>query len=322
MAHTVTHTQEAGSLVDLPRLRRFLMVAEMGSLTRAAVMLDSTQSALSLQMGALERECGGRLFHRTGRGVTLTELGERLLPRARSLVRDADQLQQDMRSAAGIPHGDVVLGILPSTALTLVPHLLRKIAKHYPNIRLRVLEGSNGQIDEWLAQGRLDIALLYRYGRSKAPNEEALTEMDSWLVGKRGDALTRNPTVPFIRLDRLPLVLPNLPNGLRVTLDQQARRKNITLAIAVEVDSIPIQKELAIQGFGYGVLALHAVQRELEAGALQASRIVSPGIDRYVTLASTTRHPGTLAGRVVIKLLREAMSQNVLNPAMSAAKVA
>ena len=299
----------SGALLDLARLRRFLMIAELGSLTRAAVVLDSTQSALSLQVGALERECRGRLFHRTGRGVSLTELGERLAHRARDLLRDAELLQQDMRSAAGVPFGEVMLGLLPSTALSIVPYLLREIAAQYPNIRLRVLEGSNGQLDEWLSQGRLDIALVYRYGRGKAPNEEGLVKVDSWLVGRRGDALTRTPVVAFQRLHRLPLVLPNLPNGLRVALDQQARRKAIELSIAVEVDSIPIQKELAQQGFGHAVLALQAVQRELESGELQGARIVSPGIDRIVTLAASSRHPATLASRSVSQLLRRGIGK-------------
>ena len=69
----MTSSSEPASLADLFRLKRFLVVAEMGSLTKAAVVLDTTQSALSLQMAALERECGQRLFDRTGRGVALTE---------------------------------------------------------------------------------------------------------------------------------------------------------------------------------------------------------------------------------------------------------
>ena len=278
-------------------------------------MLDTTQSALSLQMAALERDCGERLFYRTGRGVALTELGTRLAPRARDLLRDAELLTLEMRSAAGVPFGEVTVGLLPSIAQTLVPLLFREVRDKLPNVRLRILEGSNGQLDEWLSGGRLDAALLYRYGKSTASNEETLSMIDSWLVGPKGDVLTSRTTVAFSQLHKLPLILPSLPNGLRVALDHQAQRKRIELTVAVEVDSIPIQKNLAAGGFGFGVLGLHAVTSELAAGTLQAARIVQPGIARAVTLATTTRHPGTLASRAVTAVIRRLALQTLSQPA-------
>jgi DNA-binding transcriptional LysR family regulator len=296
--------QDPLSVADLPRLKRFLVVAETGSLTKAAVTLNTKQSALSLQMAALERDCGERLFYRTGRGVALTELGARLAPRARDLLRDAEMLTQEIRSAAGVPFGEVTVGLLPSIAHSLVPLLFREVRDKFPNIRLRILEGSNGQLDEWLSGGRLDVALLYRYGKSTSSNEETLSMIDSWLVGRKGDTLTSQKTVPLSQLHKLPLILPSLPNGLRAALDQHAQRKHIELNVAIEVDSIPTQKELAADGFGFAVLGLHAVTIELAAGTLQAARIVQPAIARAVTLATTTRHPGTLAGKAVTAVVR------------------
>ena len=67
---------------DLHKWRAFVAIGELGSLTRAALFLDSNQSLLSRQLNALERECGARLFNRTGRGVELSEVGARLFPQA------------------------------------------------------------------------------------------------------------------------------------------------------------------------------------------------------------------------------------------------
>ena len=72
--------------MDIRQLKTFVEVAANGSYARTAAIVGIAQSALSRQMSALERGIGGRLFHRTGRGVVLTELGERMLPRARALV--------------------------------------------------------------------------------------------------------------------------------------------------------------------------------------------------------------------------------------------
>jgi DNA-binding transcriptional LysR family regulator len=249
------------SMLDMERLQRFLLVAEMGSLTRAAAAQGTTQSALSLQIAGLERACGGRLFYRTGRGVVLTELGGRLQSRAQALLRDAQTLYAEIRSNAVIPHGEVSVGLLPSTTQTMVPVLLRQVSEQFPNIFLRIHEGSNGQLDEWLVSGRVDLAVISRYGPSALSKDEALITIDSWLVGQRNDELTRSCSVKLAQLDGLPLILPSRPNGLRTVLDQLSRDKGIRFSIPIEVDSIPTQKALVTEGFGYTILGEHAVRR-------------------------------------------------------------
>src|SRR5471032_3290657 len=78
---------------DLNKWRTFLVIAELGSLTRAAIFLDSNQSLLSRQLIAMERECGARLFNRTGRGVELSEIGARISPYVKAVLKSAEQLE-------------------------------------------------------------------------------------------------------------------------------------------------------------------------------------------------------------------------------------
>src|SRR5438067_8785192 len=82
---------------DLHKWRAFIAIGELGSLTRAALYLDSNQSLLSRQLNALERECGARLFNRTGRGVELSDVGQRIFPQVRALRTDADWLEAESR---------------------------------------------------------------------------------------------------------------------------------------------------------------------------------------------------------------------------------
>ena len=100
--------------MDLDRLKIFVQVAELGSLSKAASVTGVPQSAISRKITALEQDCSGRLFHRTGRGVTLTEFGQRVLPRIKALIDDAQQLSDDLKSSAGVPAGTVRIGFLPS----------------------------------------------------------------------------------------------------------------------------------------------------------------------------------------------------------------
>jgi LysR family nitrogen assimilation transcriptional regulator len=270
---------------DLHKWRAFVAIGELGSLTRAALFLDSNQSLLSRHLNALERECGARLFNRTGRGVELSEVGQRLFPRVKALLSNAEQLENEIRGEAREPTGRVTLGLLPSIAEPLIRKLFAAIRTRYPAVSLRVFTGSSGQVEEWLADARIDIAILYRYGPSLPEMEESLAVVDSYLIGAAGDKATAASEIRFNGLHELPFILPSVPNGLRTALDAISRQQRITLAPVIEADSLPLQKSLAATEALYTVLPLHAVWSEVVDGRLQAARIVDPPLQRTVSMA-------------------------------------
>jgi LysR family transcriptional regulator, nitrogen assimilation regulatory protein len=290
--------------MDLDRLKLFAQAAELGSLSKVASLTGAAQSAISRKITALEQECGGRLFSRTGRGVALTEFGERIFPRVKSLLEDADKLLSEMKTSAGIAMGTVHIGLMPSLAHPATSLLLRQVRERFPGIHLHIVEGSGGQLDEWLMSGRIDIAVLFRYSKAVPQGEQTLAVVDTFLVGHPGDTLTRKPTINFLDLDGIPLVLPSIPNGLRVALARLAIQERVNLSVVMEADSLPIQKNVSATGDAYAVLGSHAVGPEVQAGTLQASCIVNPRIKRTIVLSTTTAHPLTLAGREVATLTR------------------
>jgi LysR family transcriptional regulator, nitrogen assimilation regulatory protein len=147
------------------------------------------------------------------------------------------------------------------------------------------LEGSSGQVEEWRSESRVDIAILYRYGPTLTETEQSLAVVDSYLIGPPGDARTAAGEVSFAALHELPFILPSAPNGLRTALDAIARQHRITLAAALEADSLPLQKSLVASERLYTVLPLHAVWGEVSDGRLQAARIVDPPFQRTVAMA-------------------------------------
>lgn len=289
--------------MNLEQLRLMAQIAEHGSLTRAAIAANSQQSVISRQLSALEAECGGRLFYRTGRGVMLTELGTSVMPRIKQLLTEFDQLAEDMRSNAEVPSGDVRLGILPALADPLVALLYQEVREKLPLVRLHLYEGSNGQLEEWLTSGRIDLALYYRYGQVDESNDRVLGKAHAYLVGAAGDGVTAKGTIPFRALENLPLILPSVPNALRTTLDQLARRENVNLTVAMEADSLPIQKNVAAAGNAYTIIGWLAVSREVQAGTLQAARIVEPTIERAAILAATAHHVFTQPSRAIARIV-------------------
>ncbi|MET0208431.1 MAG: LysR family transcriptional regulator [Burkholderiaceae bacterium] len=307
----MTTIPPAGGL-DLERLRLFSQVAELGSLTRVAVANGSLQSAVSRQISALEQQCGGRLFQRTGRGVKLSILGEKMLPRVEQLLADADRLASDMRSSGGVPTGEVRMGMVPTLAQPLVNMLYLRLRERHPGIRLYCIDGSSSSIDEWLSTGKIDIGVPFRYARVPA-TEHPLARVETYLVGPPGDSLTQHDTVPFRLLDGVAMVLPGLPNGLRMKLEQQSRRQGISLNVTMEVESLTIQKDLAAAGSAHTILSGHAVGREVKVGLLQASRIIEPGLDRTVTLVTSSQHPMSFAAREVAKFIRAIVEELAAN---------
>lgn len=283
----------------------FVEVAELGSLSKVAVLRNTVQSNVSRQLAELEKTCGGRLFQRTGRGVTLTELGERIMPRVRSWLIETDQLMSDIKTTAGMPIGEVRIGILPSTAHPLITTLYDRLRERFPDIRLSVREGMGAEVDAWIDNGRVDLAIVFRNARVAGNDEKCLATINTYLVSGITDPLTRGATVECAALHQLPLILPCRPSRWRDVLDDMFRRKGIAFGTIMEADSLTIQREVAARGTFYAVLGPYAIAQDVRAGKLQASRLAHPNLKRFVTLATAKHGPLTPAARIVSKLIQE-----------------
>lgn len=291
--------------MDLRALAAFGSVAEHASFSRAAAVLGVEQSALSRRVSALERELGGRLFHRTGRGVALTELGERLAPRARALLADAAAFEAAARGDADRPSGPVSLGVVPVAARGLVATLSARLRRDYPGIRLRALEGYSGQVEEWLAAGRVDIAVFNRYRRGKVRDAEPLMRADVYLVGPLGHAALRRPEIALRALAGVPLVMPVSPNSLASLMAALAGAQHIALDVALEAGSQPLIAE-AIAATGLCTVSpREPFARELASGTFAAARLVRPAVLQTTWMALASARPISAAVRAVARAIRE-----------------
>lgn len=290
--------------MTLDQLEVFDLVAQLGSFSKAAKNGDIAQSLISRKLGQLESEWGDHLFHRTGRGVVLTEFGQRIQPHVQLLLAQAQRLRDEVKDAAGVPIGVVHIGVLPSMSRQLVTELFSRIKALAPAVKLQITEGFSGQLDEQLSSGRLDIAVINRYGKGQNAGDEILGTADTFLVGAPC-RLLGSETIQFRELEGIPLVLPTSPNGLRTVLDQVARQKGIHLDVALEVDTLSGMKDVAMAGHAFTILPFLAVDREVASGRLQAARLSNPGIPRTISLCVTRQRSLSRAGRFVLSEIRE-----------------
>lgn len=285
------------------RWHLFAKVAELGSLTKVALALNSPQSAISRTIGQLEKQCGGRLFRRTGRGVVLSDFGQEIYARIRPLIADADQLADDIQTTNGVAIGDVRVGVLPFAVPRKVSALIRAVGEQYPRIRLHLTEGSSAQLEELLDTGRLDLALLLREGPPTAnADEPCLQSMALDLIGLSSDPILADGRIAFAALEGLPLILPGAPHVLRGRLDMLARERGVRLAVAIEADTIQLQREIAATGAGYAIVASSGAHDGERLG-LGAARIVEPELLRSMVLATTRHGVNTLATRAMARLM-------------------
>lgn len=289
--------------MEFASLKAFLHVAATGSFSRAAALGSSTQSAVSKRISGLEHELSARLFERTGRGARLTDAGRLLLPRAEALTAEADGLGNLIRGAGDMPRGIVRIAVQPSMGWPLVGDLVSAAQVRYPGVRLQIAEGTTGQIDEWLGDGRLDLGVLST--PSVHADSEPLFVVPSLLVAKAGDREVRRATLPFSRLATLPIVIATMPNGGRVLIEEEARQRGIVLNVVLEVNSIHLIKRLVSRGGYYTLASPPSVAAEIAAGELGAARVVRPEIVQTFYLAAGGRRPVGAAVRAMAGIIRE-----------------
>jgi DNA-binding transcriptional LysR family regulator len=235
----------------------------------------------------------------------LTEFGQRIAPKVRAWLAGTEQLTNDVRSSAGIPTGKVRIGSLPSTAHPLLSTVYQRLKERYPLIELSVREGQGAQLETWLEDGSVDLALLYRTSPTPKDGDTYVVEAATYLVGSAGDPVTARPTVPFSALHELPLVLFCRPSSWRNYLEQLCIRHDVSLNVTFEADSLSLQTHIVAAGGMYTLLGPYAIAAAAKECRLQSSKLVRPVVNRHIALAMSRHAELTLACRTVMQVTRE-----------------
>lgn len=291
--------------MDIRQLRTFSCVAELGSISKASDTLRVAQPALSRQIKLLEHELRAELFTRNGRGMVLTDAGRLLLARTSGIVRQIDQVRDEIQSAGGPPSGRVVLGLVPTVSCVLSARLARRTVDRYPGISLRIVESYSGHLMEWLHRGEMDLALIYGPSGDLHLTVQSLGRDTIVAVGPRGSGLAQRKQVDIGWLLRQRLVLPSHSHGLRALIEHAAAKKKLKLDVKLEADSFRVLTSLVEEGLGYTLLPPSSVRNEVAAGRLETAAISKPAPMRELTLASPIDHPGSTAIALVTELIRD-----------------
>jgi LysR family transcriptional regulator, nitrogen assimilation regulatory protein len=285
--------------MELRSLHYFVRIAELGSITRAAAHLHVAQPALTRHVQRLEDELNVALFTRANRGVRLTEAGQKLLDGATRILRDIERTGDEIRAQDAHPSGKIVLGITPTLCPVLVPELFTRMRSDYPMIELKVMHAGMVRLEEFVIDGRVDIALLSELSRSRLIQSTRVAEEEMVLVTRPG--ARAGGIVGGDELQRTPLILGD---GLRAAMDALLAGQGIELNVQTELNDHETIRLMVAQGAGVAVLPLSSAARECARGSLEAHRITEKGVFRTLALGVRASRNASLAREAIARAIR------------------
>ncbi len=295
------------SPMNLKQLEYFISVAEHGSFSKAALVLDIAQAALSRQVRLLETDLRTTLLTRTGRGVVLTEQGQRLFDHSVGILQLLAHAREDIDASRDQPSGRVVVGLPPSISRMLTLPLVQTFGRELPRAKLAVVEGLSTHLTEWIATGRTDIGLVLNPEPQAAIETTHLFDETLCLIGPRNPRRRKEGALaplPFAELPQYPLVVPDRSHTLRKLVETHAARAGLKLDVAWEVSSVPSILELVRAGMGHAVLVGNAIGTGEQAAQFEVRPIVDPALEITYCLAVSASKPLTPLLRQTMKIVR------------------
>lgn len=191
--------------MSLKKYEAFVRTVQMGSLTRAAQSLGSTQSRISHILRDLEEEYGFALMERDRGGIRLTEAGKMILPRMEAILQkeqELGQLLEDIRSANA---GSVRLGAFTSVAVHWLPGMIHTFQQKHPGAELEMFNGDYHDIEQWLNGGEIDLAFV-TLPAPEGVKTVILAEDPLVAVLPRGHRLAQMDRIPIEEFEREPFI--------------------------------------------------------------------------------------------------------------------
>lgn len=172
--------------MDLKGLHYLIVLAEEGSVSKAAQRLFVAQSTLSQFLQQAEHELGVRLFQRTGRGIRPTANGMVYISRLQKIMGEYQQAKKELWSNENLEGGAVVFGISFFRGKWMLPDILQRFYRQYPDIRIRVVEQSSSRLEGLLLNGGLDLAIV-AMPCSRLQNQAEFLRQDEIVIAAHRD---------------------------------------------------------------------------------------------------------------------------------------
>jgi DNA-binding transcriptional LysR family regulator len=257
----------------LQQLLTFSRVAEEGSFTRAADLLNLSQPAVTRQVAALENELTVPLIERPGRAFHLTPAGEIVFNYAREIVGLADRCREEVLALSHPERGQVSVACVTTVGLVTLPGIIFDYRKLYPNVHIRVWSGRTRGVLDRMLDGSADLGLTS--SPIMHPRLVSLPLFDDPVIPVAAPALAEQlpDPIPLEVLSGQDLILYQAPSLFRTLVDGALEQAGVYARVAMEFDSHEAVRSAVNLGYGIALVPQEAVTDDLAAGRLQQLRV-------------------------------------------------
>lgn len=275
-------------MVDVQKIQTFLYAAETSSLSEAAKQLHLTQPAVSHQIKSLERELGVTLFTRNNTGLKITEAGELLLPWARRLLHDMNDLKDMMQSTQEVVGGELRIMCSTSVGKYLLPQLTARFCLRYPKIKVRILACGAERTVLKLLEGEAHLGVISMEANDKGvESQEFFHDAIHLVVPSNHRWVTRSSIEPS-ELIQEPILLREATSGTRWVMLTELSKFDISLEdlnVFVEIGSAEGVMEAVSAGYGVSFVSELASKYLRELGRVATIPVKGLNMQRTIYMA-------------------------------------
>ncbi|MCR6664256.1 MAG: LysR family transcriptional regulator [Luteimonas sp.] len=240
----------------LKPLRAFCQTARLGSVSRAAEALFVSQPAITLQLQALERELGQKLFERSGRRLVPTRAGEALYELARPLVEGIDTLPAAFQNQLkGMDAGELNIAANSSTILYLLPRIVERFREHHPDVRLSLHNTVSADGTDLLRSDAVDLVVGSMQDVPGDLSYAPLHRFEQMLVMPVGHPLADKPDLSLADIGQHGLILPPKRQITWRLVDLVFQQNRVPYTVALEVGGWEVIKQYVAMGMGISILS-------------------------------------------------------------------
>jgi DNA-binding transcriptional LysR family regulator len=293
--------------MDTRQLQAFCAVVDRKSFSQAAEQLGVTQPAVSLQVRALEQRVGQTLLDRSGRRVEPTEAGRRLYRGAQRLLALEVQLFEEASADEGRLVGTFAIGASTGPGAHLVPLLLCEFQREHPELRVALSIWDTQTVIDHVVDRGLELGVVGAVRRHRSLEFEPLVQDEIVLAVPPGHAAAgRSLTVEQLREETL--IVMQEGAGVRQVVEEELRRAGLRLRGIEPKLELGLQESVkSAVGAGYGVafISRTAIEGELAAGTLAASRVESVEPTRQIYVVRARGRALTRAAEAFLAFAKE-----------------
>jgi LysR family transcriptional regulator, hydrogen peroxide-inducible genes activator len=285
-------------------LRSFLETADAGSLSRAARQLGLSQPSLTAQIQRLERHLAAVLFTRHGRGVSLTDAGHALYPRARRLLDDLRATEQAVRREQVAGERTLVVGAIPTVAPYVLPAALQRLRTRDATVRVTLHEDYSAVLANKLQDGSLDIAIAalpYTF----EPLDTEVLGADALVVAvPTTHAAARAGRITLSQLREAPAITLDPAHCLGEQVDGFCASRGVSPSVVCRSAQLATVLELVGAGVGVSIVPAMAAARHNTPNCAYVPVVEQP-LQREIVAVWRRGGELTPAARVFVECVRE-----------------